>query len=287
MQPQSRKQRVAIVTDSAVCLPAPLIQEYDIHIIPYQLIWNGKVYLDGEDMMPSEFFERFGRDGNYPTTAQPLPQSFADTYERVAQQADSILSIHVPETLTTTIQVAHLMAQQAPIPVRVVSAGTAGPAQGFVVLAAARAAKAGADLTQVSAVVKAYSRRVGMYATLQTLEHLRRGGRIGQAAALLGTRLNIQPVVELKEGRVRVTAATRSRERAKQRILDEVERRVGSQSIKASVFHADAPKEAQDLAQKVRQRFRCGELYTVEFTPMMGAHTGPGVLGVAFCPEET
>ncbi|MEA3406526.1 MAG: DegV family protein [Chloroflexota bacterium] len=267
-------------------MPAPLIQEYDIHIIPYQLIWDGKVYLDLEDMMPSEFFERFGRDGNYPTTAQPLPKSFADTYERVAQQADSILSIHVPETLTTTIQVARLMAQEAPIPVHVMSAGTAAAAQGFVVLAAARAAKAGADLTQVIAVAQDYIQRVGMYLILETLEHLHRGGRIGHAAALFGTRLRIQPIIELKKGRVHVTAVVRNRERAKERMLDEVERHVGSQPIGASVFHANALKEAQELAQRVQQRFRCEELYIVEFTPVMGAHTGPGVLGVAFYPRE-
>jgi DegV family protein with EDD domain len=234
-------------------------------------------------MTRSEFFQRFRQNRNYPTTVQPSPQSFAHIYERAAQEAESILSIHVPEGLTTTIQVARLMAKEAPVPVQVMNAGTAGPAQGLVVLAAARAAKAGAGLTQVSAVAKACGQRAGMYLTLDTLEHLHRGGRIGRAATLLGTRLNIQPVLELKEGQVQVTAVTRSRERAKERILDEVSERVGTIPIEASVCHADVPKEAEEMAQRVQERFHCEELYTVEFTPVMGAHTGPGVLGVAFC----
>jgi DegV family protein with EDD domain len=236
-------------------------------------------------MTRSEFFQRFRQAVNYPTTAQPSPESFAHAYERAAQEAESILSIHVPADLATTIRVAGLMAKEAPVPARVMNAGTAGPAQGLVVLAAPRAAKAGGGLTQVGAVAKACSQRAGMYLTLDTLEHLRRGGRIGRAATLLGTRLNIQPVLELKDGQVQVTTVTRSRERAKERILDEVSERVGTIPIECSVCHADAPKETKELVQRVRERFRCKELYMVEFTPVMGAHTGPGVLGVAFCLE--
>ncbi len=286
MQPQDHKQKVGIVTDSSVCLARSLVQEYDIHIIPFQLLWDGEVYLDGEDMTRPEFFQRLSQDGDPPTTAQPLPESFAEMYEKVAQEAESILSLHIPESLSTTIQVARLMAREASVPVHVMSTGTAGPGLGLVALAAARAAKAGASLRQISAVAKACSQRVGLYIVMETLKYLNRGGRIGQAAALVGTRLSIQPVLQLKEGRIHVTAVVRNRERAKERMLDEMERRVGSCAISTVIFHAIALDEAQELAQQIRQRFQCIESWTMEFTPVVGVHTGPGSLGVAFCLQD-
>ena len=169
---------------------------------------------------------------------------------------------------------------------RVIDANAAAGAQAFVALAAARAAEAGSDLEQVVSVAEECTKHVGMYAAIETLEHLRRGGRIGQAATLVGSRLRIQPVMTLIEGEVRVVGVTRSRQRAKDCILDELAQRVGESPIRASVFHADVAEEAAQLAEQVQQRFDCTEFFISEFTPVMGAHTGPGTIGVAFCLED-
>lgn len=280
--------RVGIVTDSSACIPPDLVREYDIHIVSHQLIWDGQTYLDGRGMMPAEFYRRFRESDTYPTTAQPTFESFAEAYAKLAPEVEGIVSIHPPQTLTTTVQVARLAAEgDWPVPVRVVEARTAAAAQGFVVLAAARAAGEGAGLGEVVSAAEACSQRVGIYFTLETLRHLHRGGRIGHAGRLLGSRLRIQPVLRLDEGRVQIVTLTRSRQRARERILAEVSGRAGQTPVRVAVFHADVLEEARSMAREAEKRFRCIELLISEFTPVVGAHTGPGIIGLAYCLEES
>lgn len=283
----SDRAQVAIVTDSAAGLPATLIEQYNIHVIPYQLIWDGQVYLDGQGLTATEFYRRFRESPTHPTTSQPALGTFTELYQRLAEEAGGIVSIHVPETLSSTVRVARMAAQEVNrVPIEVIDAHTAATSQGFIVLAAARAARKGATLRQVVAIAEAYRERVGMFFTLETLEHLNRGGRIGQAAALLGSRLRIQPVLTLTNGQVRPVTVTRSRRQAKERVLEELARAVGDRPIRASVMHADVEAEAEEMAEQVRQRFRCIEFFATEFTPVMGAHTGPGIIGVTYCLED-
>ena len=285
--PHATGPKIAIVTDSAACIPPAFVQKYDIRIVRYQLIWDGQTYLDGQGLTHAEFYRRFRESQTYPTTAQPTLGSFVEVYAELAQEAEGIVPIHIPERLSSAIRTARIAAREvSPTPVRVIDANAAAGAQAFVALAAARAAEAGSDLEQVVSVAEECTKHVGMYAAIETLEHLRRGGRIGQAATLVGSRLRIQPVMTLIEGEVRVVGVTRSRQRAKDCILDELAQRVGESPIRASVFHADVAEEAAQLAEQVQQRFDCTEFFISEFTPVMGAHTGPGTIGVAFCLED-
>ena len=285
MSPQT-EARVAIVTDSAACVPADLLERYAIEVIPYQLIWDGQAFLDGVDITPSEFFRRFRHSDTYPTTAQPTPQSFINVYSRLLEHAGGIVSIHVAEKLTTAVRVARLAAKDvASSQIRIVDTQMAAAAECFVVLGAARAAREGAGLDRVVSVAEGCVARCGLLFTLESLEHLRRGGRIGRAATLFGSRLRIQPILTLRNSQVHAVGVTRSRERAKERILDELERRVGESPIRVSVLHADVPDEATELARDVQQRFHCIEFFVSEFTPVMGAHTGPGIIGVGYCIE--
>lgn len=278
--------RIAVVTDSVACIPPALAQELDIQVIPLQVTLGANTYLDGVDLTPTEFYRRFRETTPHPTTSQPSLGSFARLYARVGQQVDGIVSIHVAERLSATVETARLAAEQAsPVPIRVLDSGTATAAEGFIALAAARAAGSGGDLEEVVSVAEHHRNRVGLFCALATLEHLGRGGRIGQAAALLASRLRICPIVHLAEQEVQVSAVTRTRKRALDRLLGLVAERVGSVPIRASVFHADAAEEADWMAQQVQERCRCVEFFMSEFTPVMGAHTGPGVVGIAFCVE--
>lgn len=282
--------RVAVVTDSAACIPANLVREYNIHVVPFELVWNGQSYRDGVDITPIEVYRRLRelQEGNsWPTTSQPALGTFANLYAELSQHADGIVSIHVPAELSGTLHTAQLAAEQAAsVPVRVIDARTAAIAQGFVVLAAARAAAHGKSVDEVAAAAEATIPRVGLYATLETLEYLRRGGRIGEAAAMLGTRLRIHPILYLAEGRVKVAGVARHRRQALERILDLMEERVGKRPMCAGVFHADVGDDAMWIEAKVRQRFDCQEFYITEFTPVMGVHTGPGTIGLAFCARD-
>ncbi len=278
---------VSVVTDSAACIPPDLRREYHIHVVPYQLIWNDQVYLDGRDLTPVEFYRRFRASSTYPTTATPTLGQCIEVFEQAAEVADTVVGIFVAANLTATMSVARRAAQEIAKPVHVVDAQTAASAQAFLVLKAARAAAAGATAEQVLRVVEESRPRTGMYFAFETLEHLHRGGRIGQAATLLGARLRIQPVLTLTGGQVRPVSVARTRQRALDRVLREVQAAVGENPARAAVFHADVPEEAEQMAERVQSMLRCVEFFISEFTPVMGAHTGPGVLGVAYCIEAT
>ncbi|MFQ6015647.1 MAG: DegV family protein [Anaerolineae bacterium] len=278
---------IAVVTDSAACLPPELVQQYDIHVVPFELIWDERVYRDGVDLTSEEFYQRFRQVRSRPTTSQPSLADFVRLYARLSQEVEGIVSIHIPEELSGTLAAARLAAKQAAtVPIQVMDARTATIAEGFIVLAAARAAKAGGNLEKVVAAAEAMIPRVDFFATLATLEHLHRGGRIGEAVALVGSRLRINPILNLKDARVKVVSVVRSRRRAIERILELVEAQVGKRPIHASVFHADALDEAKRMSEEVFSRFNCVEFYITEFTPVMGAHTGPGVVGLAFYTGE-
>jgi DegV family protein with EDD domain len=282
-----RSKRIAVVTDSAACVPPELVRAYGIGVVPFQLIWDGQTYRDGVDLAPEAFYRRFRTSDTYPTTSQPTLASFLETYRALAAEAVGIASVHVAGNLTSGIQVARQAAQEMPdVDIRVIDTHTAAPCEGFVAVAAARAARDGANLEEVVAVAEACREKVGMFFTMETLEHLRRGGRIGQAATLLGSRLHIQPVLTLPEGEVRPIGLTRGRHRAQERMLSELTRAVGDHPVRIAVFHADVPDEALALGEVVRQRVRCIEYWLANFTPVMGAHTGPGILGVCYCLED-
>jgi len=279
--------RIAVVTDSAACVPAELVRKYEIHVVPFELIWNGQSFRDGVDITPTEFYRRLRKSNSWPTTSQPALGDFASLYTQLGRYADGIVSIHAAGELSATLRTAQLAAEQAsPVPVRVIDSRTGATAEGFVVLAAARAAAAGANLEEVAAAARAAIPRVGLFATLETLEYLRRGGRIGEAAALLGSQLHLHPILYLADGRVKVAGVARSRHKAIERIVELMAGRVGNRPLCVSVFHADALQDVEIMKAMVHSRFNCREFYITEFTPVMGAHTGPGTIGLAFFISE-
>ncbi len=278
---------VRIITDSAAGLPPALTQEYGIQVIPYPLIWDGQVYLDGRDLSPTEFYRRFRSDSTYPTTTMPTYGQFVEAYQQAVESgASAIVGVFVSGKLTSTVNMAQQAAREVSIPVYVIDSLTATTSEGFIALAAARAARRGASVEQIVSIAEAYRERVGAYFALETLEHLNRGGRIGEAATLLGTRLRVQPVVRVAEGLVRPVGVARTRQRALDLLLARVGDVVGDAPIRASVLHADVLEEAQQFAERVQSTFHCIEFFISDFTPVMGAHAGPGVIGIAYCIEE-
>lgn len=275
--------KIAVVTDSVACVPPELVERYDIHVVPFHVIWDGNDYRDGVDLTPAEFCQFFGQDKAFPTTVQPSLADFTKTYARLSNKVEGIVSIHVPAELTGTISVARTAAQEAAsVPVRIVDSRMATMAQGFIVLEAARTAAAGGTLEEVVATAEAMIPRVDFFATLHDLKHLHRGGRIGEAATLLGSKLSINPILSLAHGRVRVLGVVRTRRSAVEKMIEMMWDQAGERPLHYSVFHGDALAEARRTAQEIQSRFNCVEFYITEFTPVMGAHTGPGVIGLAF-----
>jgi DegV family protein with EDD domain len=288
MSSPASKRQVAVVADSTANLPPALVAEHDITVVPIYLNWGGRSYRDGVDITPEEVYQRLRVDEELPHSAAPSAHDFLQTYQRVSSKAGAIVSVHLPEQLSATIKVARLAAEMVSdtVAVRVVNAGTAAMAAGFVALAAARAASQGWDLEAVVEAALAVRAKVMLYVKLGTLEYLYRSGRMGKAASLVGTALQIKPIVTLSNSVVEAVAKPRTDERALRLLLDEMERHVGDHPTHVAVMHADTPEDLERLRRLVEARFNCVELLTTTFTPVMGITAGPGLLGLAFYTED-
>ncbi len=276
-------RKVAVVTDSAANLPTELVDQYHICVVPLWLHLGEQLYRDEVDITAEEFYRRL-RGGKGPfSTSQPPVGEFVEVYRRLAEQAQAIVSIHLPKRLSGTLSSALAAARQvSSLPIQVVDSGSAGMGQGFVVLAAARLAAAGASLAEVMEKVHGTIPKVQLLAILDTLEYVVRGGRLSVAADLLRPALRVKPMLSLQAGRLRMLGLARGRAGAVHRLLEVMAERTHGDSLHAAVLHADALEEAERLRQAVAERFHCLELYLTTLTPVMGAHSGPGTLGVTF-----
>ena len=282
--------KVAVVTDSCAGMPPELAAANDIHIIPVRVNWHGRTFRDGIDITPSELYRRMRQDATLPTTSVPPPSDFLQLYTNLGQRDEvkGIVSVHLSYKLSFTYGVAQMASKKLEglVPIRVIDSDTASMAQGFSALVAARAAAEGASLEEVAQEAERVARKAHLYAMLETLEYLYRGGRVGKAAALLGIALKFKPVLTVKEGEVNVLARPRTRAKGMQIMLREMQSQVGEHPVHVAVMHADALEQAEGLREEVASRFHCLELYTTEFTPVMGTHSGPGVVGLSFYADD-
>lgn len=276
--------KVAIVTDSTVSMPQSLVEEYDIQVAPQVVIWNDETLLDGIDISAEEFYERLQREENMPTTSQTTIGKFKEIFEELAQAGRPIAVITVGEKLSGTYQSA--VQAKAMLPdaeIEVHNSDLAAMALGFQVLAAARAAEGGATLSEVIKAAQKAKNHTGVLLVMETLEFLHRGGRIGGAARLLGTALNLKPILEITEGQVEPVERVRTKSKAVSRMIDLLaERADGKSPIRFGIHHANAEDEALQLRERLQARFSAEEIYISILTPSVGVHTGPGTLGVTY-----
>ena len=282
-------KKVAILTDSTCCLPPELVEQYDICVVPLEIIYEGKSYRDGIDMTSSEVYKIMRRRENLPTTSTPSAGVFLDTYRQLAQNAESVLCITLTSLQSQTFGAASTAKEMAEeeLPkttIEVLDSRSAAGALGFIVLEAARAVSEGVDLAQAAETARNMMGRVNFFAMLDTLYYLARTGRIARAAAWAGSLLSMKPIVEHSPaiGETTPVARPRTRTRGIERMLEIMAERMGDSRVHVMVHHADELEEAQRLMTEIESRFNCVELYCTEFTPLMGVHTGPGLLAIAF-----
>jgi len=276
-------KEVVVVTDSSANVPARLAKQLDIRVVPILLTLNGQSFRDGVDITAGDVYRWLRTSKQLPTTSAPSIGDFLRVYASAAQDAWGIVSIHLSPKLSATYSTALAASQLVDdTEIRVVNCHTVAMGQGFVALEAARAAATGASLDAVVARAEEVASKMTVLATIDTLEYLYRGGRIGGAAALLGTMLQIKPILFVADGHVDVFSRPRTKSKALRTILHEVAKQADGQPLHAAILHAGVPEEAEALRQEVAAQFNCTELYVTEMTPVMGAHTGPGVLGIVF-----
>ncbi len=279
--------RIAVVTDSSANLPEELVKEYGIEVVPIRLLWNGKDYRDGIDITSQELYRRLRIGNSLPKTAAPSVGDFLQAYLRVAKRADEIFSIHIPPSFSAIYELALTASKLVEdVKIHVINGRSAAAGLGLVVLEAARAIRRGASSEEVLRRIEYVSSRVHVFAALDTLKYLYYGGRIGLAATLAGFALNLKPVLYVKDGTVDVWAKPRTRKRAICELVKVAERKTAGKKAHVIVMHGDALDDALHLRDELLKHLDCVEIFITEFTPVMGAHTGPGLLGVAFWAED-
>lgn len=283
---------VAVVVDSTASLPADLAAKHRIVVVPMTLSFGGEPLRDGVDIQPDEFYRRLVSSDTLPKTASPSPGHFVAAFEAAASRgARSILCLTLAKELSSTYEAARLGASQAlerlpGVAIQVVDTRTAGGAQGLVALAAARAAAGASPISDVASVAARVIAQAQFIGVLDTLHYIWKGGRIPRAALWATSLLQIKPILEIRDGKVPLVERSRTRKKALERLVTMVAKRSVGKPLRMIVLHGNAPKEADVLLARLRLAVRCEEAFIAPFTPVIGAHTGPGLLGVAFHPAE-
>jgi DegV family protein with EDD domain len=277
--------KVVLVTDSTGYLPKELIDLYQIRVAPQVLIWGKETFLDGIDILPDEFYRRLKTAKVMPSTSQVTPATMLDIFGRILNDGNEALGIFIGAELSGTLASANqARGELAKEKIELVDSGTTAMAMGFQVLAAARALEKGANLHEAAEVARETSHHTGVVFTVDTLEFLQRGGRIGAASRYLGTALNVKPILEVRGGKVEPIERIRTKSKALDRVLDIIAERIdGQKPVRISAIHALAEEEANRLLERAVGRFHPLESYMAVVSPVVGTHAGPGTVGLAFC----
>jgi DegV family protein with EDD domain len=277
---------VAVVTDSTAYFPAGLAERRGIRQVPLHVLVDGQHWLDGVQLGPAELVEALARRASV-STSRPTPGEFEAAYaEAINAGADAIVSVHLSRALSGTWESARLAAEQVGGKrVRVVDSRSTGMGLGFSALAAAAVSADGGDLDDVYETAERVGGRCRVFFSVDTLEHLRRGGRIGSAAALLGSALAVKPLLHVNAGKVVPLEKVRTAGRARARLVDLAVQAAGSGPVDLAVHHLGAADRAADLVTQLRARLAMlSECLVSEVGAAIGAHAGPGVLGVVVVP---
>lgn len=272
---------VKVVTDSVADLPPQVVQELGITVVPLHVRFGEEVYRDGIDLTTEQFYHKLAHSKILPVTSVPSPGSFAEAYDKLAEETDEILAIILTSKLSGTYEVAlqsvGLMKRKCRV--EVVDSQWAVMAEGFIVMEAAQAAQDGASLDEILDLTQRNIKRVGILAAFDTLEYLKRGGRIGKAGALMGSILNINPIISLRDGVVEPAGRTRSRAKAVERLYNFATSFANIDAI--AVEDGAYPEDGDMLVERLRSKFPTKPVYRSKTTPVISTHTGPGVLLVA------
>jgi len=279
---------IKIVTDSTAYLPEEIVQRYGIHVIPLNVLFGNRIYKEGLDLSYEQFYQKLAQAKNLPTTSQPAVGEFYDLYSELTRDGSEVISIHISSKISGTIDSALMACKELPDAlISVVDSLSTAIGLELMVIAAAEAVSAGQSRAEVVAMLERMARETRLFFVVDTLEYLQKGGRIGGAAALVGTLLNVKPILCFKDGRIEALEKVRTKRKAVNRLLDVMVEEIGSdEPVRVAIGHAMAPEEGQALLERARSRLNCTASYLAQIGPVIGTHVGPGALGMAACTER-
>jgi DegV family protein with EDD domain len=276
--------RIALITDSTSDLPLNIRQERQIYVAPLHITWGKDLLKDGIDITPREFYQRLEKDPILPTTSQPTPAEFATLYQKAIDEtgADSALVLTISAELSGTYSSATQAAKMVDFPVRVVDTKSVSMGHAMNLILAADAIDGGASLDEAAALAESLVPQTHLVFTLNTLEYLHKGGRIGGAQRLIGTAFNIKPLLQLVDGKIEPRESIRTRKRALSRLVDVFEEIVNPEKpLHVGILHGNAAQEAAWLEQAICDRWQPAKLISTQVGAVIGVHTGPGAVGFA------
>ena len=281
---------VAIVTDSASCLPQEIKNDYEIEVIPINIHSQGKTYQDGVNITPKQVYSLQRADETL-TTSAPSPGIFAETFQHLAQKSGEILCLSVASSYSaifSSIQSAiDIVKKQSPkLRIELIDCCTGSAAQALITLTAARASRLDKNLNEIISKIHQVIPRAEISLVLDTLKYLEKGGRAPKVGALATSLLRLKPVVTNRMGHAHLMGMVRSRTQGIDRLVKAMKQKVGLKKLSAIVIHSDLEDEAKKLEYCLLSEFNCPETYVTEVSAVVAAHLGPGAIGIAFCPEE-
>ncbi|MEP7055390.1 MAG: DegV family protein [Actinomycetota bacterium] len=272
------KQSVTVVTDSTAYLPAGVAERYGLKVVPLHVRLGDREFEEGVELAPSEFVDWIKRPGRRALTSQPSAQAFDAAYSAAG---DAVVSVHISSVLSGTCGAARLAAERCGKPVRIVDSRNVAMGLGFAVIAAAEAAANGAGLAETAEAAEHAAARCRTTFYVDSLEYLRRGGRIGAARSLVGAALSVKPLLHILDGEIAVLERIRTSSKALARLEDVAALTAGHAQIDLAVQHLGSPDRAAEVADKLRARIsNLRSLHLSELGPVVGAHVGPGTVGV-------
>ena len=278
-------RKITLVTDSTCDLPPHLAEEYGIRIIPQRILWDHELYFDGIDLTSDAFYARLAAAETLPESAPPTPEEFAAEFEtaRAENRAEQVIAILLSSHLSQSFANAQAAALMVDFPVFLHDSQTISMGLGFAVMAAAGALRAGAGTDGILEAARQSRRQTRILFTVDTLEYLYRGGRIGGARHMIGTALAIKPILAIEHGEIAAVDSVRTRARAVTRMLELAAENTPPSSARIALMSGGADDEALALLNPARQQMRPQEIFECHVSPSIGVHTGPGVLGITVC----
>ena len=282
--------RIAVVTDSTASLPADVVKAHDIVVVPLQVVIGSEVFDEGVEGATPETVAAALREYRPVSTSRPAPAVMLEVYERAARDgAKAVVSVHLSGEMSGTFESAQLAAREASIPVLAVDSRQVGVATGYAVLAAADVIEAGGTPEEAAEAARARAAASSSLFYVDTLEYLRRGGRIGTAAALFGGALAVKPLLQIQDGTVATLEKVRTSARALSRLEELAVEAAGEGPVDACVAHLASPDRAGQLASRLTERLAAnlegGDVWCGELGAVLGAHVGPGMLAVCVAPR--